>query len=250
MKGTHKAVEVSAPDLANLAIEAHRGLERWKRFTTLSVHGINGGVLWGAKGKAGVLDDVTVTVDLRNEKASHWPFAPPDRRSRFGPERVALENAYGTVFEELRQPLSSFQGHTLDTPWSDLQLAYFAGCAMRTYLNTPFLLVRPGVESEEVGPWREAGETWRRLKVRFPAEIATHSAEQTLYFDQQGLLKRHDYDVEISGGTAAAHYVSDFKEFSGIVFPTKRRIFPRQPDCRSVPEPLVVSIDLDQFVFS
>jgi hypothetical protein len=33
------------------------------------------------------------------------------------------------------------------------------------------------------------------------------------------LLKRHDCDVEICGGTAAAHYVSDLKEFSGIVFP-------------------------------
>ena len=61
-------------ELAKLAIDAHGGLDRWKRFTTLSVHGINGGLLWGAKGKAGVLDDVTITVDLRNEKASHWPF--------------------------------------------------------------------------------------------------------------------------------------------------------------------------------
>jgi len=92
--------------------------------------------------------------------------------------------------------------------------------------------------------------TWRRLKVRFPADIATHSTEQTLYFDQQGLLKRHDYDVEISGGTAAAHYASGLKKFSGIVFPTKRRIVPRQPNGHSVPEPLVVSIDLDQIVLS
>ncbi len=102
-------------ELANLAIEAH-GLERWKRFTTLSVHGINGGVLWGAKGKAGVLDDVTVTVDLRNEKVSHWPFGTPDRRSRFEPQRVALENASDEVVEELLQPRSSFKGHTLETP--------------------------------------------------------------------------------------------------------------------------------------
>ena len=109
-------------------------------------------------------------------------------------------------------------------------------------------LVRPGGESEELEPWQEAGETWRRLKVRFPADIATHSKEQTLSFDRQGLLKRHDYDVEISGGTGAAHCVSDLKEFSGIVFPTKRMIFPRQPDGHSLPEPLVVSIDLDQFV--
>jgi hypothetical protein len=250
MSATYNALEVSAPDLAKLAIEAHGGLDRWKRFSTLSVHGINGGVLWGAKGKAGVLDDVTVTVDLRDEKVSHWPFGSRVRRSRFEAQRVALEDANGKVVEELLHPRSSFKGHTLETPWSDLQLAYFAGCAMWTYLNTPFLLVRPGVESEELEPWQEAGETWRRLKVRFPSDIATHSTEQTLYFDQQGLLKRHDYDVEISGGTGAAHYVSDLKNFSGIVFPTKRRIFPRQPDGHSLPEPLVVSIDLDHFIFS
>jgi hypothetical protein len=250
VQGTYKAVEVSAPDLAKLAIEAHGGLERWNRFTTLSAHLIQGGVLWAVKGKAGVLDDVTVTIDLRNEKASHWPFGSPDRRSLFEPQRVALENAGGQVIEELRQPRSSFHGHTLETPWSDLQLAYFAGCAMWTYLNTPFLLARPGVRSEEIAPWQEAGETWRRLKVRFPVDIATHSTEQTLYFDRQGLLKRHDYDVEITGRTAGAHYVSDFKEFSGIVFPTKRRILPRQPNGQSAPEPLVVSIDLDQIVLS
>src|SRR5260370_27378872 len=250
MKSTSKAMEVSAPDLAKLTIEAHGGLERWKRFTTLSVHGLNGGLLWGAKGKAGVLDDVTVTVDLHDEKVSHWPFGSADRRSRFEPQRVALENANGQVLEELLQPRSSFQGHTLETPWSDLQLAYFVGCAMWTYLNTPFLLVRPGVESEEIEPWQEAGETWRRLRVHFPADIATHSTEQTLYFDQQGLLKRHDYDVEISGGTPAAHYVSDLKQFSGIVFPTKRRIFPRQPDGRSPAQPFVLPIHLNTFVLT
>jgi hypothetical protein len=48
---------------------------------------------------------------------------------------------------------------------------------------------------------------------------------------------------------SAAHYVSDLTEFSGIVFPTKR-IFARQPDGHSVPEPLVVSIDLDHFVLN
>jgi hypothetical protein len=36
MNSTYKAVEVSAPDLAKFAIEAHGGLERWIRFTTVS----------------------------------------------------------------------------------------------------------------------------------------------------------------------------------------------------------------------
>src|SRR5260370_13756440 len=225
MDGKRKRVRVALAaykaleqDLAQFAIEAHGGLERWKKFTTLSVHLIQGGVLWAVKGRAGVLDDVTVTVDLRNEKVSHWPFGSSDRKSRFEPQRVALENARGQVIGELLQPRSSFQGHSFETPWSDLQLAYFGGCAMWTYLNTPFLLARPSVESREIEPWQEAGETWRRLKVRFPTDIATHSIEQTLYFDQQGLLKRHDYDVEISGGTPAAHYASDLKQLSCNLF--------------------------------
>jgi len=57
MKGTHEAVEVSAPDLAKFASEAHGGLERWNGFTTLSAHLIQGSVLWASEGKAGVLAD-------------------------------------------------------------------------------------------------------------------------------------------------------------------------------------------------
>src|SRR5260370_4790733 len=110
MKSTSKAVE---QDLAQFAIEAHGGLERWKRFTTLSVHGINGGVLWGAKGKAGVLDHVTITVDLQTEKVSHWPFGSPDRRSPFEPQRAALENPQGDEVEEPLQPRTPFTAHTL-----------------------------------------------------------------------------------------------------------------------------------------
>ena len=234
--------------LAKQAMDAHGGLERWNRFTTLSAHLIQGGALWAANGKAGVLADSTVTVDLRDEKASHWPFGSPDRRSRFEPQRGALEDAIGKVLEELLQPRSSFKGHA--ALWSDLQLAYFAGYAMWTYLNIPFLLARLGVESEEVAPWQEAGETWRRLKVRFPADVATHSTVQTLYLDRQGLLRRQDYNVEIDGTAGAAHYVYDHKEFSGVVFPTKRRVFRRQPDGRPAPEPLIISIDLDGIVFS
>jgi hypothetical protein len=235
-------------ELATLAIAAHGGLESWQRFTSLSSHLIVGGGLWAAKGKPGVIADVNVAVDLRDERVSHWPFGSPARRSRFEPQRVALEDANGKVLEELLRPRSSFRGHA--ALWSELQLAYFAGYAMWTYLNIPFLLARPGVESEEMEPWHESGEPWRRLKVRFPADIATHGTEQTLYFDRRGLLRRHDYDVEIEGAAAAAHYVYDHKEISGIVFPTRRRVFGRQSDGRPAPEPLIVSIDLDRIVLS
>ena len=121
---------------------------------------------------------------------------------------------------------------------------------MSTYLNTPFLFALPGVETEEIQPWQENREAWRRLKATFPAGIATHSAQQTFYFDKHGLLKRHDYDVDIWGGTSAAHYVSELKEFSGITVPTKHTVFGRHPDGSRVPTPLVVTIDISEVEFS
>lgn len=232
--------------LAAEIIEAHGGLDHWKSFAALSAHLIQGGALWGLKGKAGLLDDTQVTIDLRSERASHAPFGDPSRKSVFAPGRVELRSDGGELLEYLDNPRQSFEGHTLETPWSDLQLAYFAGCAMWTYLTMPFLLATEGVETREIEPWQEQGESWRRLRIRFPAAIATHSTEQTLYVDAGGLLKRHDYDVEIAGNTPGAHFISDYVEVQGIRFPTRRRIYPRQPDGQVMAEPLVVSIDLDR----
>ena len=50
-----------------------------------------------------------------------------DRRSAFTPGRVAIETDDGTVLKSLDQPRASFAGHTAETPWSTVQLAYFAG---------------------------------------------------------------------------------------------------------------------------
>ena len=89
--------------------------------------------------------DTNVTVGIRSEWASHAPFGASGARSSFEPHRVALESPTGEVLEELRKPRASFASHTLETPWSALQLAYFAGCAMWTYLNTPFLLAKRSI---------------------------------------------------------------------------------------------------------
>ena len=44
-------------------------------------------------------------------------------------------------------------------------------------------------------------------------------------------------------------YVSELKEVSGIMVPTKHTVLGRQPDGSSVPSPLVVSIDISQLEF-
>lgn len=230
--------------LAQKVVDAHGGLTQWKRFKTVTAHLSQGGALWHLKGHGGKLDETNVTVGLGEEWASHHPFGREDRVSRFTPQQVDIEDANGLIVDTLPNPRASFAGHSLETSWSEPQLAYFAGVAMWTYLNMPFLLGHPDVQSEEIGEWDEKGNIWQRLRVTFPSSIATHSSMQTLYVDGDGLLKRHDYDVEIAGNTPGAHYITDYTTVSGLKFPTKRRIFPRQSDGTSLPEPLVVSIDL------
>jgi len=232
--------------LAQKIIEAHGGLNTWNRYTSLTAHLAQGGALWGLKGHAGLLDDTNVTVGLGTEWASHHPFGPARRTTLFQPNRVEIKDDLGKVTETLDAPRSSFAGHTLETPWTEPQLAYFAGIAMWTYFNVPFLLAAPGVVVERLEDWQEQGETWKRLRVTFPPGIATHSTVQTLFVDEGGLIKRHDYDVEIAGNTPGAHYLSGYLEVQGIKFPTRRRIFPRQPDGQAMAEPLVVSIDIDR----
>ena len=236
-------------DLLTTTIKARGGLERWNQLNGVSARLIQGGALWALKGQEGVLDGVVVTASLHDERVSHRPFGAPNRRSAFTPGRVAIETD-GTVLESLDQPRASFAGHTAETPWSTLQLAYFAGAAMWTYLTQPFSLTLPGFRMTELDPWEEAGQHWRRLRVDWPSSLATHSAEQTLYFTPDGLLVRHDYDVEISGGATAAHYLSDYIDVQGIMVPTSHRILPRTPDGQSLAEPLIVSIGLSEITFS
>lgn len=75
--------------------------------------------------------------------------------------------------------------------------------------------------------WEEDGQNWRRLYVDYPADIATHSPQQVLYVDDDGLIRRRDYHVDIAGRSPAAHCVSEFQNIDGIIIPAKRMIYVR-----------------------
>lgn len=237
-------------DLLNAVVEAHGGLQRWNELHTVTARLTQGGVFWALKGHEGVLADVFVTASLHEQRVSHWPFGAPDRRSAYTPERVAIETTQGTVLDALDEPRASFAGHTLETKWTIPQLAYFVGTAMWTYLTQPFTYVMPGFETEELEPWRERGEEWRRLRVVWPTRLATHSTVQTIYVGNDGRIRRHDYEVEIQGSSRAAHYISGHREVSGIMVPTAHRIFPRNEDDQALREPLLVSIDLSEITYA
>lgn len=236
-------------DLQQQMLEAHGGLERFRRFSFLTARLHQFGILWDLKGKPDTLTHANVRVNLREENVSHWPFHPTQSRSCFTPDEVTIETPEGEFVDKLSQPRASFAGFAMETHWSDPQLAYFAGYTMWTYLTSPFILALPGVVAEEIAPWSEQGETWRRLRVTFPATIATHSKEQTFYIGSDGLIRRHDYEVEIQGNNAAARYLLEPVTVEGIVLPSKFRVYPRKPDNTPATEPLIVGVDLSDYRF-
>jgi hypothetical protein len=219
-------------------------MERWNKVKSIHARASIGGAIWYLKGKGDALKDVAVTVETKRERVV-MDFPGQDKRSMFEPQRVVIEEGDGTLIEERENPERSFEGHQRDTPWDDIHVAYFSGEALWTYLNTPFLYTQEGFATEEIASIVSNGETWRRLKVTFPDTIKSHTREQISCFGPDGLIRRHDYTVDILGGATGLNFASDYRDVSGIIVPARRRVYAYSGDYQIVKEPLLVSIDLD-----
>jgi hypothetical protein len=232
-------------NLLQSAVAAHGGLERWNEINAIKVTASITGAIWFVKSQGDALKNVVMTVDTKVERLV-TDFPGQDKRSVFEPTRIAMEKVDGTPIEVRDDPEESFKGHKLETPWDDLHVAYFQGEALWTYLTTPFLYTYDGFITEEISPIQVDGETWRRLKVTFPESVKSHTREQFSCFGPDGLLRRHDYTVDILGGATGLNYASEYRNVGGIVIPTKRRVYAYEGDYVPVMEPLLVSIDMGE----
>ena len=237
-------------ELRDLVIAAHGGMERWTKVRTIDGDMSITGAMWARKGWPDALKDVHVTADAREQWISYRPFLREGMRSSCTPDRTAIETLDGKCIKDRQNPRAFFGGHTVETPWDDLNLAYFSGYAMWNYLNTPFIFALPGFETEEIEPWHDKAEKRRRLRVVFPDRIATHCTEQVFHIDDAGLICRVDYTAPVTGGAPTAHYLYDHKDFSGVKIATRRRAHRRRPDGTAIPEPVLVAIDVANVRFS
>jgi hypothetical protein len=232
-------------DLLQTAVTAHGGLKRWHEIDTIRVAASITGAIWFVKSQGDYLKDIVMTVDTKREKLV-TDFPGQDKRFVFEPRKLVMQRVDGTVIQVRNNPEEAFAGQHRETPWDDLQVAYFQGEALWTYLTTPFLYTYDGFVTEEISPIQVDGETWRRLKVIFPASIKSHSHEQISCFGLDGLLRRHDYTVDILGGATGLNYASEYRDVGGIVIPTKRRIYAYEGNYVPVMEPLLVAIDMGE----
>jgi hypothetical protein len=232
-------------DLLELAVKAHGGLDRWNKVKAIKVAAFITGAIWYVKGKPDFLKNVVLTADTRNERLT-VDFPGQNKRARFEPSRIVIETDNGTLIEARDNPEESFVGQQRETPWDDIHVAYFVGEALWTYLNTPFLYTHEGFVTEEISSIQVEGEIWRRLKVTFPDSVKSHTKEQISCFGPDGLLRRHDYTVDILGGATGLNYALDYRDVDGIIVPTKRRVYAYEGDYQLVKEPLLVKIDMGE----
>jgi hypothetical protein len=230
--------------LLERVIAAHGGNKRWGHAKALHVDVRCGGAALAARFQRKAYRRYRAVVDTRTPRVRFTPFK--GHHGVFTPERVWIETDQGTVVHERTHPRDYFPSWRRHILWDRLDVLYFGGYAMWNYLCTPFLWHAEGIQLAEGAPWREAGEIWQSLKVRFPAGWPTHSPEQIFYIDDRGYIRRHDYTARVIGPYArAAHYSDDLREFGGLVFPTRRRVYPRRGDNRSLPFPTLIWIDID-----
>jgi hypothetical protein len=238
------------PALLDEALEAAGGLERWRAARRIRARVRSGGLLPRTRVPGNRFADYELTVDVERPHAVLDPFPGPGRRGVFERGTVRIEGAGGETLERRADARAAFFGRSglrRNLRWDALDATYFAGYAMWSYLTTPLLLSREGVEVGEGKSWSGEGERWRRLDAFFPADLDVHSRRQSFFFDDHGLQVRNDYTAEVVAPVArAAHYCTEHRSFDGLVFPTRRRVLPRRRNLRSLPFPTLVSLEISE----
>jgi hypothetical protein len=232
-------------DLLAFAIDAHGGLDLWRQIRSIRVAASITGAIWFVKGQGDALKDVVLTADTLTERLT-VDFPGQDKRAIFEPQRIVIQHMDGTPITDRENPERSFVGQQRETPWEDIHVIYFVGEALWTYLNVPFLYAQDGFVTAEIAPVEVDGEVCRRLQVTFPDHIKSHTRNQISCFGPDGLLRRHDYTVDILGGATGLNYASEYRDVGGIVIPTKRRIYAYEGDYQPVWNPLLVRIDMGE----
>jgi hypothetical protein len=222
--------------LLNEVIAAHGGAERWAGVRELKLQLRIGGKMLALKFQSPRPRTLSCVIDARRVHAVLEPFPGTGLRGVFETEGVRIETREGDVIAQ-RRIIRDADGHApRRIIWDDLDLLYFLGYAVWNYAVTPYLFLWPGFECREGDNWYDLDSTcWRTLHVRYPPGFPTHSREQVYYFDEQGLLRRLDYTAyAFSEFARGAHFCDAHRVFDGLIFPTRRVVFPRRASGRPV----------------
>jgi hypothetical protein len=205
----------------DLACDRHGGWPAYARASTLALELSDlGGVVPRLKGLGRKFPSpgaVDVWPQARRAVFHDWPR--PQQVGVYHDGRVAIGLDQDARLDGPSHR-RTFVGIAKWRTWWAEDLLYFLGYALVHYLSLPFSLREH--ELVEARRSRHGIELW----FRFPAGADTHSAIEGFYFDDSGLLVRHDYRAEIMGTLFnGAHLSEDYLETNGLLLATRRTVY-------------------------
>lgn len=222
-------------------IDASGGMTRWSSLSRFTLHLSVGGTLFSSAGHAREFKDVIAEGTTRTQSIRFTGITGGEQSGSFQPDAITIESVDGDVLQTWSNPNLAFAHAGPQVLADELHLIFFCGVAIWNYLTTPFVLARPDVIVEELPPWQEGTETWRRLRAQFPPGLATLAREQTFHFDANALQRRTDHDLL---GMKAAHFSWAHESFGGIVVPTLRRSQVLQDDGTVNARPVLIDVEI------
>jgi hypothetical protein len=227
-------------------IDASGGMARWNSLSRFTLHLSVAGTLFSSTGHASEFKDVTAEGSTRTQSVRFTGITGGEHSGSFQPDAITIESLEGEILRTWRNPSLAFTEAGSPTLVDELHLVFFCGVAIWNYLTNPFLLAHPDVVVEELPPWQENNESWRRLRAQFPPGLITLAPEQIFYFDENALQRRNDHDLF---GMKVAHYSWAHDSFGGIVVPTLRRAQTLRPDGTVVAKPVLMDVEIFDAVF-
>lgn len=228
------------------ALEAHGGYDRWRKHKGIASTIVTGGRLWELKGAPLIPVPRRATSEFHRQWTRVTPFGEPNWTMTWMPENVQITAADSSIIAERDNGREAFD-RSYDGQWDPLNLAYFNGYAMWTYHTVPFVFGEPGYEARDIAPIEHEGAMLGGVAVRFPEGVHSHTREQQFYFGADGLLRRHDYTVDVWADTPAAHFVSGYVDVEGLKYPTRRSAVGRRPDGTLDRDFSIVTIELSDY---
>ena len=228
-------------ETAKKAIIAYGGIGIWKNHKYIEAEVSTKGLAFLLKRRT-YLDHAKILMEIDRPFSKIFPIGRDKNIvGVLDGNDTRLETIDGEIIAERKNARHFFPDGRRLFWWDDLDMAYFANYAFWNYFTLPNLLTNHDID------WDEKAEGI--LRARFPCNFPTHSTIQEFYFDRDsGLLCQHNYTAEvISKYAKAANVITRHTITTDNVYPSSRRITPRNAAGKALKGPILIEIVVHQF---
>jgi hypothetical protein len=201
--------------LALLACDAHGGLARWLRSSSITARVVaertSGGRIFSTA--FGLEAGMQVTLVCLDD------YGPDRHVTSFSPERVALFDAEGTIIEQ-GNPVTMKGWHGRLGLSDDLGDICAFSLSVWTYLNFPFLTTLEGFTCMEKTSSHDTGRQQRTLLVEFPPDAEGGRVRFLAHIAPDGRTRRLDWYAGDQTDVISAAYLIAHADVDGLLIPS------------------------------